>query len=148
MRSLVGTLIWLQSRLRLLSARQQPVLGSNPTRGVSGEVRVFGLRIIGCALILEMVASDCPRHVGNEFVIIEADGLGVGVSGPQKSVLGAQQERRVDSLRVDPIEGVPMCAVAASVRSSALGINGERTARRGTWKIVTFSFCSLNRGSN
>jgi hypothetical protein len=57
------------------------------------QVRGFGLRPKECALILEMVASDCQRHVGNEFVLIEADGLGVGGSGPQKSVLGAQQER-------------------------------------------------------
>lgn len=56
-------------------------------------MRVLGLQLNGCALILEMVASDCQRHVGNEFFIMQADDLGVGGSGPQKSVLGAQQER-------------------------------------------------------
>jgi hypothetical protein len=63
LRSLVNSWIWLQSRLSLLNARQQPVLSSNPTGVVAGEVKVFGLRLKGCALLLEMVASGCRRHV-------------------------------------------------------------------------------------
>jgi|688.fasta_scaffold274295_4 hypothetical protein len=63
MRLLVSRWIWLQSTLSLLNACQQPVVGSNPTGGVAGEVKIFGLRLKGCALLLEMVASGCKRHV-------------------------------------------------------------------------------------